>query len=413
MSEVAHRRDTCRLCGSRGLELVLPLTPTPLADSYIPANRLAEVQQTFPLDLYLCRDCGFLQLLDVVHPEAIYFDYIYETTSSLGLVEHFRKYADDVLAALKPAKAGLVVDVGSNDGTLLRFFKDQGMRVLGIDPAQIIARKATESGIETLPALYTAELARKISKDYGCAAIITANNLFANVDDLGSFVEAIKELLALDGVFIFESFYLVDWLQNMVFDFAYHEHLSYFSAKPLQAFFRNHGMQLINVDRVPTKGGSVRYTAQLAGGPRTVSSSVAKLVTLETDLGTDRADTYHAFAAKIDLVKNQLLGILDDIKAKGKTIAGYGASATTTTLIYHFGLGKFLNFIVDDYPSKQNLYSPGYHIPVLHPQAIYERKPDNVVILAWRYFEPIVKKHQAYLDHGGHFIIPLPSVQIL
>jgi len=413
MSEVVHRRDTCRLCRGKRLDLVLPLTPTPLADSYIPTSRLPEAQQTFPLELYLCNDCGFLQLLDVVHPEAIYYDYIYETTSSLGLVEHFGKYAENVLNFIKPAKEALVIDIGSNDGTLLRFFRDCGMRVLGIDPARDIARKATESGINTLPELFTPDLARKIRKDYGPAAIITANNLFANVDDLDSFINAVKLLMAPDGVFVFESFYLVDWLQNMVFDFAYHEHLSYFSAKPLQAFFRRLGMELINVERVPTKGGSVRYTAQLAGGQRAVSPSVSELISLEIGLGTDRRDTYKAFAAKIDTVKRKLVCMLKDIKTRGKTIAGYGASATTTTLIYHFGLSEFLSFIVDDYLSKQNLYSPGHHIPVLHPTAIYERKPDYVLILAWRYFEPIVKKHQAFLDSGGHFIVPLPTVRIL
>ncbi|HEX9871559.1 MAG TPA: class I SAM-dependent methyltransferase [Candidatus Tectomicrobia bacterium] len=410
--ELAYRRETCRLCEGRDLELALPLTPTPLADSYITSRYLGKVQKVYPLDLYLCRDCGHVQLLQVVHPEAIYYDYIYETKSSLGLVDHFRGYAEEVIGRIKPPNGAFVVDLGSNDGTLLRFFKQKGMRVLGIDPAREIARTATDSGIETLPQLYTRELASQIRKERGAAAIVTANNLFANVDELASFTEAIRDLLAPDGVFVFESFYLVDWLQNMVFDFAYHEHLSYFSAKPLVAFFRHHGMELIDVLRIPTKGGSVRYTIQRAGGKRPVSWSVSELTALETRIGSDRIETFRAFARKIDDARERLSRFLQNIKKEGKTIAGYGASATTTTLVYHFQLGQWIQFMVDDYPAKQNLFSPGFHIPVLAPQMIYERKPDYVLILAWRYFEPILKKHEAFLKQGGHFIVPLPELKI-
>ncbi|MGB7542992.1 MAG: class I SAM-dependent methyltransferase [Burkholderiales bacterium] len=412
-SASAHKRDTCRLCEGRNLELALPLTPTPLADSYVPAKLLDKAQEVYPLDLYLCRDCGHVQLLDVVHPEVIYYDYIYETKSSLGLVEHFRQYADEVLARVKPPQGALVVDLGSNDGSLLGFFKQRGMRVLGIDPAREIARRATEVGIETLPELYTRELARKLRSERGAAAIVTANNLFANVDELGSFTDAIRDLLAPDGVFIFESFYLVDWIQHMVFDFTYHEHLSYFSAKPLAKFFQRHGMELIDALRVPTKGGSVRYTVQLAGGPRPVSPSVKKLMDLETTVGSDHIKTFRAFTKKIDAAKEQLAALLRDLKAQGKTVAGYGASATTTTLVYHFGLAPSLQFMVDDYAAKQNLFSPGDHIPVLAPEELYRRKPDYVLVLAWRYFEPIVKKHQAYLKQGGHFIVPLPELKVI
>lgn len=412
-SATAHRRDTCRLCEGRNLEIALPLTPTPLADSYIPMQQLGKEQEVFPLDLYLCRDCGHLQLLHVVHPEAIYYEYIYETKSSLGLVNHFREYAEEVVGRLKPPKGAFAVDLGSNDGSLLGFFKQKGMRVLGVDPAREIARKATEAGIETLPGLFTQDMARKIKTERQPAAIVTANNLFANVDELGPFTDAICDVLAPDGVFIFESFYLVDWIQHMVFDFTYHEHLSYFSAKPLVAFFRRHGMELIDVLRVPTKGGSVRYTVQLAGGPRSVSPSVKKLMDIETRVGSDRIETFRTFARKIDTAKDQLSELLQELKASGKTIAGYGASATTTTLVYHFGLGKSLQFMVDDYVAKQNLFSPGYHIPVLAPEEIYRRKVDYVLILAWRYYEPIVEKHQEFLKQGGHFIIPLPELKVI
>lgn len=413
MSESVSRRNNCRLCGGYDLEVVLELAPTPLADSYLSAEQLGKVQSTYPLDLFLCHNCGFSQLLDVVHPQVIYYDYIYETKSSLGLVEHFQGYANEVLNDIRPANGSLVVDIGSNDGTLLKFFQSGGMRVLGIDPAHEIASRATESGIETWPMFFTSELVRKIKNERGAATIITSNNLFANVDDLASMTEGIRELLAQDGVFVFESFYLADLMQNMVFDFIYHEHLSYFSVKPLDAFFRRYGMELIDAKRIPTKGGSLRYTVQLVDGPRNMSPSIAKLIDFESNLGLDRIETYQTFTKRINKVKNELLTLLSDLKAQGKTIIGYGASATSTTLIYHFGLRDMLSFIADDNPQRHNLFSPGHHIPVLSPQVIYEQKPDYILILAWRYYEPIVKKHPAYLEQGGHFIVPLPRVEVI
>jgi SAM-dependent methyltransferase len=404
-------RDTCRLCGGRNLEVVLPLTPTPLADAYVPSKDTA--QEIYPLDLYLCGDCGHVQLLDVVQAGAIYRDYIYETKSSLGLVDHFRDYAQEVVEQFKVPKGSFVVDIGSNDGSLLRCFQERGMRVLGIDPAVAIARDATEAGIETWPEFFDLGLARKIKAGKGAATVITSNNLVANVDDLDGFFDAVRELLAPDGVFLFESFYLVDFVKNMVFDFAYHEHLSYFSITPLLEFCRKHGLRMTDAKHIPTKGGSLRYMIQHAAAKQSSSPSLTEMVKEEEAMGTRRPETFQAFSAAIEKAKAALLSELKGLVADGKTIAGYGASATTTTLVYHFGLGELLSFIVDDYPAKQNLFSPGHHIPILPSTELYSQKPDCVVIIAWRYWEPIIEKHRKYLEQGGHFIVPLPSLQIL
>ena len=406
------RRNTCRLCGGADLELVLHLTPTPLCDAYVMAERLEEVQEIYPLDLYLCRGCGYVHLPYVVDPEIIYRNYIYVTTSSMGLSDHFQSYSDSVLGCLRPPGKSLVVDVGSNDGTLLQCFKKKGMRVLGVEPAKEIAQRATDSGVDTLPDFFTPGLADQIKSDQGPAAVITVNNLFANVDNLDEMMEGICRLLSPNGVLVIESSYLGDMLRNMVFDFIYHEHLSYFSIKPLAIFFRRFHMELIDIERVPTKGGSLRYYVQLDGGPKSISPSVAKMAAYENGLSLDRIETYKEFSTKINGIKAQLLNKLHGIQGQGKTIAGYGGSATTTTLVYHFGLGPLMDYIVDDNMAKQNTYSPGYHIPVLSPQVMYEKRPDYVIVLAWRYFEPIRRKHQTYLDKGGHFIVPLPAVSI-
>lgn len=412
-ADAVVRREICRLCDSKKLSLVLHLAPTPLADSYIPKEKLFEPQELYPLDLYLCGDCGFSQVLDVVQPQVIYFDYLYETKTSLGLVDHFKGYAAAVLKSVKPKPGALIVDIGSNDGSLLGFFKAAGMKVLGVDPAREIARRATEGGVETWAELFNNGLAAKIRAEKGAASVVTVNNLYANVDDLHDMTNGIRSLLADDGVFVFESFYLSDLMKNMVFDFIYHEHISYFSVAPLQTFFKKHGMELIDAQRVSTKGGSLRYTAQLAGGPRKASPAVAALIAEEKALKLGLPDSFAAFNARIDAAKKKLVDMLRDLRAQGKKIAGYGASATTTTMIYHYGITDMLDFIADDNPQRQGLFSPGRHIPVLAPQALYDKKPDYVVVLAWRYVEPIIKKLDVFRKQGGKFIVPLPEVKVL
>ncbi len=413
MIESLYRRNTCRLCESRNVELVVSLTPTPVADAYISADLLGEKQETYPLDLFLCLNCGHVQLLDVVNPEILFRNYTYESSISLGLVEHFRKYADEMLNNFDFPEDSLVIDIGSNDGSQLRFFKERGMRVLGIDPAVDIARKASEAGIETLPVFFTAELADKIRNERGPAVIITANNVFAHADNLSDIAQGIRILLAPDGIFTFEVSYLLDILEKYLFDTVYHEHLCYHSVKPMDTFLRRHGLELIDIERISSKAGSLRATVQLANGPRKVMPSVETFVSLEAKFGLDRPETFTTFAAAIESVKNQLGDMLQDLKSQDKTIVGYGASATVTTLIYYFDLGSLLDFIVDDNPLKENLLSPGHHIPVLPSQTLYERKPDYVIILAWNYSQPIIKKHQAFLDQGGHFIVPLPEVKVV
>lgn len=410
MSTKAFHRTTCRLCGSKNLDLALAYKPTALCDAYVPKPIPQEV---YPLDVFLCRDCGFAQVCEIVQAEEIYVDYIYETVSSLGLVEHFQQYADLVVSKLNPPKSSLVVDIGSNDGTLLKLFKARGLRVLGVDPAREIARNATAAGVETWAEFFTAAIALKIVKTHGPATIVTANNIFANVDELGEMTDNIRSLLTSDGVFIFETFYTADFMQNMVFDFIYHEHISLFSVKPLINFFRLHGMELIDAERIPTKGGSLRYTAQLSGGPRKVTPAIAELVDHENKIGLQELDTFKVFGAKIDAAKKELHTLLDDLRRQGKKVDGFGASATTTTFLYHLELGNELGCIYDDYKAKQHLFTPGLHLPVLPPDEIYQRKPDYILIIAWRYYQPIMKKHKAFSDQGGKFIVPFPKLQVL
>ncbi len=413
MTPSVTHRDTCRLCDSPRVELAIRLAPTPIGDSYLPPERCPARPEYFPLDLVFCHDCSHLQLPDAVNPELLFGRYIYVTSSSLGLVQHFARQADAILERVAPPAGSLVVDVGSNDGSLLRAFQARGLRGLGIDPARDIARRATESGVETVPAFFTSRLARELRKKHGPAAVVTANNVFAHSDHLPDMADGVRELLAPDGVFVFEVSYLVDIVDKMLFDTVYHEHLCYHSVRPLDRFLRRHGLETADVERIPSKGGSLRVTAQLAGGPRAVSPRVRELIELELRLGYNRIDVFKEFARRIDAAKHEALKHVLGLKAQGRRLAGYGASPTVTTLLHHFDLGRHLDFLVDDNPIKHGTLSPGHRLPVFPSSALYGRPADDVVILAWNYAGPIVQRHPAFLERGGRFVVPLPRLRVI
>ena len=411
--ELCHRRKTCRLCGGTRLTLVLELAPTPPANAFVPREELNKPQQRFPLDVFFCEDCTHAQLLDIVDPSVLFENYVYVSGTSPAFVAHFESYARGILEQFKPAPGSLVVDIGSNDGTLLRFFQKAGMKVLGIDPARNIAEEATRNGIPTMATFFSPKVAAEIRAKHGPASVITANNVFAHIDNLEAVVEGIRTLLAPDGVFVFEVSYLVDVFEKTLFDTIYHEHLDYHSVKPLVPFFKRLGMELIEAQRVGSHGGSLHAVVQMKGGPHPVGKSVAQAIAAEEKLGLHRAETFRQFGNNINALKRDLGKLLRELKSSGKKIAGFGAPAKATTLMYHFEIGpELIDFIADDSPLKQNLFSPGYHIPVLPRTAVFEQKPDYVLLLAWNFAEPVMKSLKAYKDTGGHFIVPIPKLEI-
>ena len=409
----SYERSSCRVCESESLVAVMEMAGTPIGDEYVPAEKLDEPQDCYPLDLYFCEVCGQLQLKYSVDPEKIYSDYMYETAISLGLREHFKDYADEFNERVSPQQGGLVVDIGCNDATFLRTMKDKGFRVLGVEPAREISKKVASSGIEILNTFFSPATAVEIREKYGPAAVITANNVMANIDDLGAFARGVRALLADDGVFSYESGYMVDTLDGSVIDNVYHEHLCYFRVGPLVKYFDLHGMEYIDVLHAPTKGGSIRGTVQLKGGPRMRQASVDQWVKKEKEAGWDDVSTYRRFSAEMQELKGELLDLLEDLKAQGKKISGYGASVGVTTLLYYWDLSGYLDCLYDDNSIKHGLFSPGHHIPVRPSEKIYDDKPDYIICLAWRYLDPIKKRHEAFLEQSGHFIHPLPEVSII
>lgn len=400
------------------VEVAVPLKPitaaTPNVDLRAVAQQHTGVAEVLvPMDLYLCHNCGHLQILDVVNPSIQYAHFTYTTSISLGLSEHFGKLAEELIASTNVQIGSLVVEIGSNDGTLLRVFKECGLKVLGIDPAQETARRATESGTPTLATFFTSKLAQEIVAEHGQAAMVIANNTFANIDDLADVACGIERLLAPDGVFVFETSYGADVVEKFLLDIVYHEHLSYFMVRPLIDFFRRHNMELYDVQHIWTKGGSLRGFVKLAKNSRPVAPSIATLVEHERNLGLDGMQPYRRFADHIEGIRGQLSPIIEEYRQRGQKIAGYGASVGTVTLVQQFGLGSILDFIADDNPLAETIIGPDYHIPILPPRALAERKPALVVILAWRYAEPIRKNNAQYVKDGGHFIVLLPNLKFL
>ena len=289
MSQPHRRRDTCRLCGEGDLVSVLELTPTPPANAFVGEDALGTEQPCYPLDVYFCAGCGHVQLLDVVDPRLLFEDYVYVSGTSPHFVKHFEDYAESVIGRFKPPPGSLVVDIGSNDGTLLSAFRSRGMEVLGVDPARDIAARATQAGTETMAAFFTPNLAAEILGVRGPARIVTANNVFAHADDLSGIARGLTTLLAPAGVFVFEVSYLADVIANTLFDTIYHEHLAYHSLKPLVGFFAAAGMELFAAERVASHGGSLRGMVGLAGGPNETDCSVEAPIAPEGRPGPGRA----------------------------------------------------------------------------------------------------------------------------
>jgi SAM-dependent methyltransferase len=413
MRHVKHNTE-CRLCGSAALDHVLPIRPSPIGDAFVTADRLDERQELYPLDCYLCRDCGHLQNLDVVDPDILFRDYTYRTSVSLGLVAHFQRYAQSVVSLLGISEGALVVEMGSNDGSLLKAFRELGMQVQGVDPARDIAAIASSAGLPTIPDFFTSALAKRIRSQRGAARLFCANNVFAHIDDMADVVRGIRAVLSDDGTFVFEVSYIIDMIDNMTFDTIYHEHVSHHALIPLERFFSRHDMTLFHAERTATKGGSIRAFAQpKSTGRRPRSPALQELIAEEERRGITEPRLYRDWFTAIEDARRAVLSHLDEAIAAGKLIAGYGASTTTTTLLYHFELEHRIKFIVDDNPLKHGRFSPGAHIPVLPSSELATRKPDIAVILAWTYAAPIIARNEAFLEAGGRFLVPLPRLDIV
>jgi hypothetical protein len=410
-----YQRTTCRMCESEALEQVLVLTPTPPGNNFLAADQLDKPESAYPLELYQCGACHHVQLGHVVDPRILYQNnYTYVSATGRSFVEHLRHYADGMIRWLALGPNSLVADIGSNDGTCLRFFKEAGVRVQGVDPAIEIANRATQSGIPTVADFFSHRLALQLRREHGPAALVTSHNACAHIDRLDDVFRGVEHWLADDGVFAVEVGYFLDVYQNAWFDTIYHEHLDYHTVEPFRRLCARTGLELLRVERVSPQGGSIRVIMQRAGGPRRADESASELVALEHRHRLHLSETFAAWGSRIAAVGADLRRLVGQLRQGGKSIAGYGAATKATTLLCHFGLGRReLDFIADDNPLKQGLYSPASHIPVVSPAALAERRPDYLLILAWNFAEGIMDRHSDYVAAGGRFILPMPTARVV
>ncbi len=404
----------CRFCDKQEIFKFLDLGTMALANSFLTAEEIAAGNEShYPLDVYFCDNCGLVQIGHVVPPDALFKEYIYFSATSDLVHKHAAYLAQSFTSRFGLNEQSQVVEIASNDGTVLSYFQKTGVKVLGIEPAINIAKVAVAAGIETCNEFFHADTATALLHSHGAADIILARHVFAHVPEIHGFVSGLKTLVAPGGVVAIEAPYLIDFVEKNEFDTVYHEHYSYLSVRAMAHLFALYGMEVFDVERVPIHGGSIIYFIG-HNGAHVVSPQVAEHLAAEKAKGLDQAATYADFAGRVSALRAETLTLLRDLKAQGKRIAAYGAPAKGNTFLNYCGIGTDLvEYTVDKSPYKQNLYTPGMHLPVYHPDKLAQDMPDYVLLLAWNFAEEIIQQQQTYLAQGGRFIQAIPTVALL
>lgn len=403
---------TCRSCGNGGLKEILSLGDMPLADRLLTEGMLSEPEPKFELTLYFCDGCSLVQIGETVDPEVLYCDdYPYYSSFSDALLRHSRENALQLINARRLSTDSLVVEIASNDGYMLRNFREHGISVLGIDPAEGPAAAAMKQGVETMCVFFGSELAEQLASENRKADVIIANNVLAHVADLNGLVQGIRILLKRDGCAVIEVPYLRDLIDHCEFDTIYHEHLCYFSVSALRALFARNGLHLNHVERLAIHGGSLRL---FVGHDAKETPELESILRDERRLGVDQLAYFESFAERVQEIRASLRKLLRQLRDDGKRIAAYGAAAKGATLINYVGIGRsWIDFVVDRNTHKQGKFMPGQHIAISETDRLVEDMPDYVLMLAWNFASEIMEQQAEYVRRGGRFIIPVPSPRIV
>lgn len=403
----------CLVCDSTKVEEFLDLNATALANKFLRPEEATGAEASYPLRVGFCHDCNHVQLMERVPPQAMFDDYLYISSMSDTLVAHLNGLAETVQKRFDLGADDLVVDIGCNDGTLLKGFRKYGVETLGVEPAANLAAMTRGTGIDVVNDYFGAETARTLRAAHGAARVIVLTNVFPHLPYLADFMEGVQTLLAEDGVLVLEAHYLQDLLAHRAFDTVYHEHASYWALRPMMRLFAQHGMEVVDVERLPIHHGQVRVFARRKG-VATPSARVAALAADEVEAGLDRLETFVRFAESVRGLKRDLWELLDSLTGDGRRVAAYGAPAKGSTLLSFFEIGpETVPYIADKSPLKQGRVTPGTHIPVVSPAHILEDKPDYMLLLAWNFADEIMAQQTEFRAGGGRFIIPVPDVRIV
>jgi hypothetical protein len=405
----------CRFCGAPLSEVFVDLGASPLANSYLEPEDLGRAEAFYPLLVHVCGVCLLVQLPEEERPEAIFSDYAYFSSYSDSWLLHAKTYAEAMIDRFGFNAGIQVIEIASNDGYLLRWFREKGIPVLGIEPAGNVAAAAEAAGIPTRVKFFGEATARELVAEGKRADLLVGNNVLAHVPGLNDFVKGLKILLAPSGVLTMEFPHLLRLMAEDQFDTIYHEHYSYFSFATVRKVFAAHGLTLFDVEELPTHGGSLRiYARHDEDAAKSVGERVADLLAREEAAGLGRLETYRSFGERVQRVKWGLLRFLIESKEAGKSIAGYGAPAKGNTLLNYCGIRTdFLDYTVDRSPHKQGRYLPGVRIPIHGPDRLRETRPDYVLILPWNLKEEIVEQMADVRSWGGRFVVAIPEVEIL
>ena len=405
----------CRHCGNALEVSFCDLGMSPLSNSYLSTEQLDGMEPFYPLHTYVCAECFLVQLPEFESPEHIFSDYAYFSSYSDSWLAHAKTYVDEMIARFGFDQSSQVIEIASNDGYLLQFFKEKGVPVLGIEPAANVARAAEEKGVETLVEFFDPQSAEALGERGIKADLLLGNNVLAHVPALNDFVRGMKIALKPTGIITMEFPHLLELMRGNQFDTIYHEHFSYLSLSTVERVFAKFGLRIFDVDQLPTHGGSLRiYAAHVENEARPVTDNVIELKKEEAEAGLGALDTYRAFSDQVKETKRALLRFLIEAREQGKTVVGYGAPAKGNTLLNYCGVRTdLIDYTVDRSPHKQDRFLPGVHLPIHSPDKIRETKPDYVLILPWNIKDEIMQQMSYIREWGGQFVVPIPEARVL